>query len=198
MSSKLIFSQVIKSIILVFILTLSVLFNFILSVSLANAEVFYAQDEAMKIAFPDADEVKTKTLFIQGSNVEHIEKLSRAKVDSGLFTFFVGYKNGVPTGYAAIGSNIVRTYPQTYMVVLNPDGSVKTTLILAFHEPLDYLPTDKWLEQFKEKDIKESIRPGDDIAGILGSSLSVNAVSAGVRKVLAVYDTFKEQLIKNN
>ena len=198
MSSKLIFSQVIKSIILVFILTLSVLFNFILSVSLANAEVFYAQDEAMKIAFPDADEVKTKTLFIQGSNVEHIEKLSRAKVDSGLFTFFVGYKNGVPTGYAAIGSNIVRTYPQTYMVVLNPDGSVKTTLILAFHEPLDYLPTDKWLEQFKEKDIKESIRPGDDIAGILGSSLSVNAVSAGVRKVLAVYDTFKEQLTENN
>ena len=198
MSSKLIFSQVIKSIILVFILTLSVLFNFILSVSLANAEVFYAQDEAMKIAFPDADEVKTKTLFIQGSNVEHIEKLSRAKVDSGLFTFFVAYKNGAPTGYAAIGSNIVRTYPQTYMVVLNPDGSVKTTLILAFHEPLDYLPTDKWLEQFKEKDIKESIRPGDDIAGILGSSLSVNAVSAGVRKVLAVYDTFKEQLVKNN
>ena len=87
---------------------------------------------------------------------------------------------------------------RTYMVVLNPDGSVKTTLILAFHEPLDYLPTDKWLEQFKEKDIKESIRPGDDIAGILGSSLSVNAVSAGVRKVLAVYDTFKEQLTQNN
>ena len=198
MSSKSIFSQVIKSIILVFILTLSVVFNFILSVSLANAEVFYAQDEAMKIAFPDADEVKTKTLFIQGSNVEHIQKLSRVKVDSGLFTFFVGYKNGAPTGYAAIGSNIVRTYPQTYMVVLNLDGSVKTTLILAFHEPLDYLPTDKWLEQFKEKDIKESIRPGDDIAGILGSSLSVNAVSAGVRKVLAVYDTFKEQLTENN
>ena len=152
----------------------------------------------MKVAFPDADEVKTKTLFLQGSNIEHLQKLSRTKIESGLFTFFIGYKNGTPTGYAAIGSNIVRTYPQTYMVVLNPNGTVKTTLILAFHEPLDYLPTDRWLEQFKEKDIEEPIRPGDDIAGILGSSLSVNAVSAGVRKVLAVYDTFFEQLAVAN
>ena len=64
-------------------------FSIVLSASLANAEVFYAQDEAMKIAFPNADEVKTKTLFIQGSNIEYIQKLSRSKIDSGLFTFFV-------------------------------------------------------------------------------------------------------------
>ena len=179
---------------LIKVLVLSFLFSISFVISVANAEVFYAQDEAMKVAFPDADEVKTKTLFIQNSNLKHLQELSRSKIESGLFTFFVGYKNGVIAGYASIGSNVVRTYPQTYMVVLNPDGSVKTTLILAFHEPLDYLPTDNWFEQFKGKSIREPIRPGGDIAGILGSSLSVNAVSAGVRKVLAVYDTFSEQL----
>lgn len=160
----------------------------LLSVPVASAEVFYAQDEAMEIAFPEADSIETRTFVIEEEELVEIERRARVAIDSKLFTFFVGIKDNEVMGYAAIDSNNVRTYPQTFMVVLDPNGQVETTLILAFHEPPEYLPSEHWLEQMDGKDLESPIRPGDDIAGILGSTLSVRAISSGVRKILALHE----------
>jgi len=158
-----------------------------LSSSPVVAEVFYAQDEAMKIAFPDVDEVQTKTFILTDEQLTTAERLARTKIDSKLFTFFLGVKDGKVINYAAIDSHNVRTFPETFMAILNPDGSIKSTVILAFHEPSEYLPSAKWLEQVEGKNLDQALKPGDDIAGILGSTLSVTAISQGIRKVLALY-----------
>lgn len=154
----------------------------------AYAKVFYAKDEALRLAFSQADTVETRTFILKESELQRAQKMARTRIDSKLFTFYIGRKNGQIVGYAAIDWHIVRTLPETFMVVLSPDGQVRTTVILAFHEPPEYLPSERWLRQFREKGLSPELWPGRDIAGILGSTLTVQAITQGVRKVLALFE----------
>jgi len=154
----------------------------------AQAEVFYAQDEAMQIAFADADSVERETFILSNLQHQRIEKKARAKISSKLVTAHIGIKDGEIMGYAFIESRLVRTATATFMCVFSPDGVLESTIILAFNEPPDYLLSDKWLEQFEGKDLSSPLRPGNDIHGVVGSTLSVNAISKGVRAAIAYYD----------
>jgi hypothetical protein len=153
-----------------------------------ESKVFYSKEEALKIAFPQADTIETRTFIMTADEHRHAEEKTRARIDSKLFTFYVGKKNKATLGYAAIDSHVVRTLPETFMVVLSPEGVVQTTVILAFHEPLEYLPSDRWLDQFREKTLSPELWVGREIAGIAGSTLTSHALMGGVRKVLALFN----------
>lgn len=170
------------------ILLLLVLFSFSFFSKETNAEVYYAQDEAMKIAFPGSDNIEKKTFILTGAERKSIEKKARSKITSSLVTIFTGMKQGKVLGYATIDSRLVRTATATFMCVFTPSGQVKKTIILAFNEPPDYLLSEKWLEQFQGKDLSSPLRLGEDIFGVVGSTLSVNAISKGIRTAIAFYD----------
>jgi len=152
------------------------------------ARVFISKDEALKLAFPDSDTIEKQSLFLSKTDVESIEKLGRAKLNSRLFLFYVGKKNGEAIGYAAIDTHTVRTKSQTILVVINPDGSLKYTEILAFFEPLEYKPTESWIDLFKDKKITNGIKIGYDIPNISGATLSSNSTANAVKKILAVFE----------
>jgi len=157
------------------------------SPAIGEAKVFYAKDEALKIAFPDVDRVEMRTFILKDSEVQKAEQLARTRIESKLFTFYVGKKAGAVVGYAAIDTHTVRTLPETFMVVLSPEGRIQTTLVLAFHEPPEYLASERWLKQFQDKELSSELGVGRDIAGIAGSTLTSHAIAQGVRKILALF-----------
>ena len=73
------------------------------------------------------------------------------------------------------------------MIVLSPDGSVESTLILAFHEALDYLPSARWLRQFSNRTLTPDLALNQAIAAISGATLSAYGVTDSARRALAVY-----------
>ena len=153
----------------------------------AYAKVFYARDELPKLAFPDADRVDARDYILTSAQREALEKEAHAKLDSDIFTVYLGHKGDTVTGYAFVDTHVVRTLPETFMVVLTPDGTVSATHVLAFYEPLEYLPSDRWLEQLRGRRLSDRLKVGDEIAAITGSTLSSNAVVGGVRRALAAY-----------
>jgi len=153
----------------------------------AGATVFHARDEALTLAFPDADRVEPHNHYLTDAQRAEIEKRGRAKVESNLVTVYTGHKGGELLGYAVFDTHIVRTLPETFMVVLSPAGQVIGTHVLAFHEPLEYLPTERWLGLFRGKKASDELRLGNDVAAITGSTLSAQAVTDGIRRVLAIY-----------
>lgn len=157
-------------------------------VSFVHAEVFYAQDEALKLAFPETQIIEKKTLILDKSELKYVQDKAKTIIESSLFTFYVGKVDGNIIGYAAIDSHTVRTQTATYMVVLNENGEIKKVVVLAFNEPLEYITSTEWNNQFIGKDRSHALIPGQDIQGIAGSTLSVNAISIGVRKILALYE----------
>ncbi len=96
-------------------------------------------------------------------------------------------RDGDVIGYALIDIHNVRTLPEAFMVVLSPAGEVRSLRVLAFHEPLEYKPTNRWYRQFDNKSIDARLRLGGDVHGVVGATLSARATTRGVRRALAYY-----------
>jgi hypothetical protein len=157
--------------------------------SAAQGKVFYSRSEALELAFPDADEVKAKTFVLNDDQVARIQKLARCELESKLVKIHTGMRGGEVLGYALIDVHNVRTLPEAFMVVMSPDGEVLSLRVLAFHEPLEFKPTQRWYRQFDNKSIDSPLRLGGDVHGVVGSTLSARATTRGVRRALAYYET---------
>jgi len=153
----------------------------------AQGIVFHARDEALRLAFPDADRTEARDFFLTPGQRAEIEKRARAKLDTDLVTVYLGYRGASLVGYAVFDTHIVRTLPETFLVVLRPEGTVAAVHLLAFYEPLEYAPPERWLKNFSGKASSEELELGRGIAAISGSTLTSRAVAAGVRRALAIY-----------
>lgn len=159
----------------------------------ARAEVFHSKESALRLAFPSAERVQPRTLFLTEDQKTSVERRAGSSLESRMVTCYVGTRGGEVQGYAFFETHLVRTLPATFMVVLDPSGRVRAVHILAFHEPSDYLPSERWLRQFSGQRLGRELAVGQDIVGIAGSTMSSQAVTAAVRRILAVYDVVLRQ-----
>lgn len=154
--------------------------------TISFAKIFYSKNEAMVLAFGDDAQVENLALFPDDQQKAAIQKEAKVKLDSGMFTFYVGKRQGKILGYAAIETMNVRTKPETLMIVLSPEGEVRKVATLAFHEPPEYQPPEHWFEQLSGKPLAE-LDFNKGVQGISGATLSTRAAVNSVRKVLAIY-----------
>jgi hypothetical protein len=153
----------------------------------SSAEVYHSKESALRLAFPDADTVDKREIFLSGEQAEQIGELAGVKLPSRLVTLYVGRKDGRVTGYAFIDTHKVRSLPETLLVVLDSEGLTRGVYMLAFHEPPEYAPTDRWLGQFEGRPLNSDLSLRGEVDGITGATLTANAVTATVRSVLAVF-----------
>jgi hypothetical protein len=154
----------------------------------AGAKVFLSQEEALALAFPEADRSEKMTHVLGAEEVAEIERLSRAKLESKLVAVYSGWRGAELLGYAFIDVHLVRTQTEALLVVLEPGGGLRSVRVLAFHEPLDYLPSDRWYGQFGGKPTGDAFRVGHDVHAIMGATLSARATADAVRRSLAFYE----------
>lgn len=154
----------------------------------ARAKVYLSRSEALAWAFPDADRVDERTFVLTDAQANAVERLARAPVETRIVKLYTALEDGAATGYAFIDIHTVRTLPEAFLVVLTPGGAVRSLRVLAFYEPPEYLPPENWLEQFEQGTLGSRLEPGAAIHGIAGSTLSAQAVSAGVRRSLALWE----------
>lgn len=158
------------------------------SPGIAEAKVFASQKQALAEAFPDATRIERRTLLLRAEQVEQIEALSGREVEAKVVVIHVAYQGDAVLGYAEVAVHVVRTQPEAMLIVLTPEGRVRTVRIIAFHEPLDYLPTDAWYAQFVGKGREDGLRLGREIHGVVGATLSAQAAVDGVRRMLAYWE----------
>ena len=156
------------------------------SVQTGWAKVFYSKDEALKLAFGDQATLETLSLFPTEEQAGQIEQLAKVKLESKLFTFYVGKQQGVIQGYAAIESHTVRTQPETLLIVLDANGNLRNIHTLAFHEPPEYQPSERWFSQLVGHAI-EQLSFDRDVQAVAGATLSTRAALNSTRKVLALF-----------
>ena len=156
------------------------------------ATIFYSKNEAMELAFGEGTQIEQLSLFPDENQVAKIQQDSKVKLDSGMFTFYVGKKQDKILGYAAIETGTVRTKPETLMIVLTPDGELSKVLTLAFHEPPEYQPAQGWYEKLYMRPLADmAFNKGVD--GISGATLSTRSALDSIRKVMVLYQV----MVKN-
>ena len=150
-------------------------------------KVFWSRSEALELAFPDADRVESETYVLTEDQARRIEKLAHAALDSKVVRIYTGFEGERILGYAVSDVHNVRTLPEAFMVVLTPEGTVRSLRVLAFHEPLDYLPSEKWYAQFAGKTAQDRLRVGSDVHGVVNATLSTRVATDGIRRALAYH-----------
>jgi hypothetical protein len=159
--------------------------------STAYARVFMSQQQALAGAFPAGTTVTRKTTFLTPQQLDAARKTSGVDFKDQMIVRYTGTANGRVVGYAYFDTHIVRTLPETVMIVVTPEGRIDRVDILSFSEPQDYLPKERWMEQFEGRrldadlSLKRSIRP------ISGASLSGRAIVNASRKILAIHAVLK-------
>jgi hypothetical protein len=155
---------------------------------LGLAQVYLTKDEALKVYFPNASSIERKNLFLTDQQVERIQAQAKARVDSKIVTYYVARGTKGIEGHAFFETRIVRTMPETFMVVINPEASVHAVELLAFYEPEDYLPPKRWLRLFEGKTLQSDLWLKRGVQNIVGATLSAQGITEGVRRVLATFE----------
>jgi hypothetical protein len=157
---------------------------FLLPAAPAKAGVGGEEEAAIRAIFPDADAVEAKDVLLTDDLVKRIEGLARARVKERLVTFYAARRGGSVLGYAVIHSHVVRTKRETISIAFEPDGRIRKITVLAFLEPEEYRPSERWLAQFQGKGAGDRLAVGQDIAPITGATLTARGIAAESRWLL--------------
>lgn len=149
-------------------------------------KVFLTADEALALAFAGC-EITRSTVYLTDAQKARATKLAEADVDASIARPWVATKDGKLVGTAYLDTHKVRTLAETLFVVVDPEGRVARIEVLAFAEPQEYLPRASWYAQFVGRALDADLRVKGAIRPVTGASLTVNATTHAVRRVLAVH-----------
>ena len=83
------------------------------------------------------------------------------------------------------------------MIALDTGGIILAAEILAWNEPDDYRPSRRWLDRAVGQGEPIEIRPGEGMPNIAGSTLSARALSAAIRRALALGEMILSPISEN-
>lgn len=148
-------------------------------------EVYLTKKQAIEKAFPGADEVDREKKWLTDTQRQAIAEVVGEPVKDRRINFYVGRKKGKTLGYMVIDHRIGKSFPITFMVVINPDGTARDVEIMVYREPRGWeVRYESFLRQFFGKSADSDFR---EINSITGATLSVRSVTKGVQKALAAF-----------
>jgi hypothetical protein len=89
-------------------------------------------------------------------------------------------------GFALVRNGRGKDQPITFLVAMDPADRVADVDVLVYREPYGgEVAYESWRRQFRGRGAGDSLRVGREIRGIAGATISVNAVTLGVRRAVA-------------
>jgi len=138
----------------------------------ASAKVLMTQDEALASAFGAATPPTRRTAFLTEDQAERVRALSGTSPGSRIVIYYAGGPDPSAPLTAYFDTHVVRTFPETIQVVIDPAGRVSRVDILSFDEPEDYLPKKRWLDQFTGRPLNDDLSLSGGIRPVAGATLS--------------------------
>jgi hypothetical protein len=143
------------------------------------------RDEALAAVFPGAV-VKAERVFLTEQQMADIAEVGEVEIESGLVARYVATRGDTVTGRAYIDTHVVRSKRESLLISLEADGAVRRVDVTAFLEPPDYVASERWLRQFSRRQLDDDLALQRAIRPIAGATLTSNAATAAVRRVLAI------------
>jgi hypothetical protein len=99
-------------------------------------------------------------------------------------TFYAARRGEEVLGWLVLHQHVVRTKRETLSIAFEPDGRIRRVSVLAFLEPPEYRPPERWLAQLEGKGEGDRLAVGQDLAPISGATLSARGVADESRWLL--------------
>ncbi len=152
----------------------------------AGARVYLTTQQALDAVFPPPATVERRTLYLDEAQARRASEVAGVPVEIRLVPYYLGWRDGRVIGAAYFDTHLVRTLPETILVLVGPSGEVTRVEILSFDEPEDYLPGERWLRQFPGRTLA-NLSGREGIRALSGATLSSRAVTEATRRILALH-----------
>lgn len=152
----------------------------------AQGKVFLTTKEALDLAFPGCEVTRTKRAL----DAEHKAAATRLAGHKPRRSMVYGYearKDGALVGTAYFDRHRVRSKQELLMIVVDPRSRVQRLEVIAFEEPLDYLPRGSFYAQLLGRRLDAKLSTKREVVGVTGATLTVDATVQAVRRVLAAH-----------
>ena len=147
---------------------------------------FLTQEEALGLAFPKGAVVTRKTAFLSEADRAEVARRTAGAPPPGLVVFYTGAAAGADFGTVYFDTHVVRTEPETLLVLVDPKGAIARIEVLSFFEPEEYLPRATWYRQFPGKTLNDELSEKRGVRPVTGATLTVRATVEAARRVLAL------------
>lgn len=89
------------------------------------------------------------------------------------------------SGFALLDNVYGKSLPITFIVMFDTNGKILCSEIIKYREPYGgAIQSKEWNNQFKGKDHTSEFLVGKDVNSISGATISVNAVTKGINKLV--------------
>lgn len=150
-----------------------------------NSSALPTRDEALALLCPGAQWV-AETLYPTPEQLARASELCGEKVDARVLVRHCAYKDGKLELCAYFDTHRVRSLGETLLVAVEPAGRLRRVEVVAFAEPRDYMPREKFYAQFHGRELDKELRLERGVQSVAGATLTARATVDAARRVLAL------------
>lgn len=168
--------------------TLAAVLTPLLTPVMALAAEYLTVEEAQRSAFPAASTFISTPLVLSDEQCKAIRENSGEKCAKEGPKAWKAYRDQEYLGVFMVDQTVGKHLAIDFAVAISPEGEVQRVEILKYRENYGgEVRGEEWRAHFVGKILDDSLHVGEGIPHIAGATISTKNVTAGVRKLLAVY-----------
>jgi len=153
-----------------------------------SAKMLVSPFDIMKAAYGQTTEISKKNILLKKSQLKKIQQNAKAKIKSKIFRVFKAVSKGETLGFGILVNRKVRSKNAAILYIISKDSVLKSIEIIAFNEPMEYIPSRTWIKQFENISTDKRLRISKEIPTITGATLSARSIVDGSRVAFAFYE----------
>ncbi|MEA1983767.1 MAG: FMN-binding protein [Campylobacterota bacterium] len=153
-----------------------------------QAQILISPIDSMKESFGIDSQISKKNILLSKSKFQKVQKNAQLKLDTKIYRIFNATRDDKVLGYGVLVNRKVRS-KNTVVLYIIKDDTLQSMDIVAFNEPLEYIPSKTWNEQFNNTPTSQMLQLNRDIPTITGATMSARSITDGSRIAFALYNT---------
>ena len=147
---------------------------------------YLSREEALLEVFPRSANYVEETIVLDEVQIRQAEETLYRKIAEQTVDVTLCYdEEGRFLGYAVVSDEQGKYRPITFVVGVEPDFTVSKVAIMVYREDRGgEVRMPRFLYQYRGKSLDDPLRVNRDIVNISGATISVRAITDGVKKVL--------------
>lgn len=159
------------------------------------ATTYWTTPALLKRWFKDSERVRAVEVLGTELTTASAERSAGLKATKGKYLVYIGQTGERIDGYAVVDDEKGQHMPITFGFLFDLDGRVKDTEVMTYREPYgDEIRDRRFLAQLVGKSTADALKPGVDVDGVTGATISVRSTTVAVRRALVLVELARRKL----
>lgn len=153
-----------------------------------SAKMLISPIDAMNQSYGVKSKISEDNILLTNIQAKKIQDESNVKLETNIFKVFKAEQNGKIIGYGILINKKIRSKNGVVLYLISTDSVLKSIEVIAFNEPMEYIPSKKWISQFENVKTQTPLNLSKDIPTITGATLSAKSFVDGSKIAFAIYN----------